>query len=88
MAKTRKVGSPWDPDVVQGPQVDKDSYEKVLEMIEAGKAEGAKLQCGGKSKDAKGYFIQPTVFSDVPFFFFLIGEVHSTKKVFMPNLAD
>ena len=65
LAKARKVGSPWEPDVVQGPQVDKDSYEKVLEMIEAGKAEGAKLLCGGSAEDTKGYFIQPTVFSDV-----------------------
>merc|ERR1712062_745912 len=66
LAKARKVGNPWDPDVVQGPQVDKDSFDKVLEMIEAGKAEGAKLQCGGgATQDAKGYFVQPTVFSDV-----------------------
>ena len=67
LAMARKVGNPWEPDVVQGPQVDKDSYDKVLEMIEAGKAEGAKLQCGGgkATKDVKGYFIQPTVFSDV-----------------------
>lgn len=67
LAMARKVGNPWEPDVVQGPQVDKDSYDKVLEMIEAGKAEGAKLQCGGgkATQDVKGYFIQPTVFSDV-----------------------
>ena len=65
LAKNRKVGSPWDDNVDQGPQVDKDSYEKVLELIEAGKAEGAKLQCGGGQQGGKGYFVQPTVFSDV-----------------------
>ncbi len=39
--------------------------EKVLELIESGKKEGAKLECGGKRKGDKGYFIESTVFSDV-----------------------
>ena len=39
--------------------------EKILDLIESGKKEGAKLQCGGKRIGDKGYFIQPTVFSDV-----------------------
>ena len=60
MAKSRKVGSPWE-DVDQGPQVDKDSFDKVLTLIESGKKEGAKLQCGGARQGKKGYF----VFSDV-----------------------
>jgi len=34
-------------------------------LIESGKAEGATLQCGGKSVDGAGYYIEPTVFSDV-----------------------
>jgi len=36
-----------------------------LELIESGKKEGAKLLCGGGKQGDKGYFIQPTVFSDV-----------------------
>jgi len=64
MARNRKVGSPWE-DVDQGPQVDKDSFDKVLSLIESGKTEGAKLQCGGARHTSKGYFVQPTVFSDV-----------------------
>jgi len=64
MARKRKVGSPWE-DVDQGPQVDKDSYDKVLSMIESGKNDGAKLECGGQKASHKGYFIEPTVFSDV-----------------------
>lgn len=34
-------------------------------MIESGKKEGAKLECGGARHGDKGYFVQPTVFSDV-----------------------
>ena len=36
-------------------------------MIDSGKTEGANLQCGGGRwvGNDKGYYIQPTVFSDV-----------------------
>ena len=38
---------------------------KILELIESGKKQGAKLHCGGKRHGNKGYFIENTVFSDV-----------------------
>lgn len=38
---------------------------KILELIESGKKEGAKLECGGSRHGTKGYFVQPTVFSNV-----------------------
>ena len=34
-------------------------------MIDSGNKEGAKLECGGAQHGDKGFFIQPTVFSDV-----------------------
>ena len=34
-------------------------------LIESGKKEGANLQCGGKRLGDKGFFIEPTVFSEV-----------------------
>ena len=46
-------------------KVDEDQFNKVLSLIESGIKDGAKLQCGGKRLGDKGYFIQPTVFSDV-----------------------
>ena len=39
--------------------------DKILRLIESGKAEGAKLECGGKRVDGNGYFIESTVFSNV-----------------------
>jgi len=45
--------------------VDNEQFSKVLDLIESGKKEGAKLECGGGRHGDKGYFIQPTVFSDV-----------------------
>jgi len=34
-------------------------------LIESGKKEGAKLECGGERHGNKGFFIKPTVFSNV-----------------------
>ncbi|XP_041008588.1 aldehyde dehydrogenase family 2 member C4-like [Juglans microcarpa x Juglans regia] len=64
-AKAWVVGDPFDPKVQQGPQVDKKQYEKVLSYIEHGKREGATLLTGGKPLGEKGYFIEPTIFSEV-----------------------
>ena len=66
---TSKVGDPFQDDTFQGPQVTKAQYEKVLSYIEAGKTEGATLATGGTPyKDVgegKGFFIAPTVFTEV-----------------------
>ncbi|XP_019191935.1 PREDICTED: aldehyde dehydrogenase family 2 member C4-like [Ipomoea nil] len=64
-AKARVIGDPFDPNVQQGPQADINQYEKILSYIEHGKREGATLLTGGKPLDRKGYFIEPTIFTDV-----------------------
>ena len=46
-------------------QVDQDQLTKILDLIESGKKEGAKLECGGERHGDSGFFIQPTVFSGV-----------------------
>ncbi|XP_057536671.1 aldehyde dehydrogenase family 2 member C4-like isoform X1 [Amaranthus tricolor] len=64
-AKNWVVGDPFDPTVNQGPQVDKKQFDKILSYIEHGKREGANLLCGGNRHGEKGYFIQPTIFTEV-----------------------
>ncbi|XP_063105786.1 aldehyde dehydrogenase 1A1-like [Cavia porcellus] len=64
-AKKYVLGNPLTPGVSQGPQIDKEQYHKILDLIESGKKQGAKLECGGGPWGNKGYFIQPTVFSNV-----------------------
>ncbi|KAF7096880.1 hypothetical protein CFC21_098768 [Triticum aestivum] len=59
------VGDPFDPRVNQGPQVDKAQYERVLGFIDHGKREGATVLTGGKPFGQRGYYIEPTVFTDV-----------------------
>jgi aldehyde dehydrogenase (NAD(P)+) len=68
VAETSKVGDPFADETFQGPQVTKAQYERVLSYIESGKSEGATLVSGGEAfKDVggKGFFIAPTIFSDV-----------------------
>lgn len=64
-AKSRKVGDPFHPETEQGPQVSQEQFDRVMSYIEAGQKEGAKLLVGGSRVGDKGYFIQPTVFTDV-----------------------
>ncbi len=63
--KRRKVGDPYAGDTEQGPQVDRDQFNKVMSYIDAGKKEGAKLLVGGNRIGDRGFFIEPTVFADV-----------------------
>ncbi len=64
-AKQRVVGNPFDAKTEQGPQVDKEQFDKVIRYIESGMREGAEMLCGGSRFGDRGFFIQPTVFADV-----------------------
>ncbi|XP_033760284.1 aldehyde dehydrogenase X, mitochondrial-like isoform X2 [Pecten maximus] len=65
MAEFRSVGDPFEESTQQGPQVDEEQFNKILSYVEAGKVEGAKLEFGGERHGDKGYFVKPTVFSNV-----------------------
>lgn len=63
-----KVGDQWDESTYQGPQVSKQQYERILEYLKLGKEEGATVATGGESlqqENGKGFFIAPTVFTNV-----------------------
>jgi len=64
-AKAIKVGAYDEPGVEQGPQVDDIQFKRVMGYIEKGKSEGATVATGGGRHGTKGYFVQPTVFTDV-----------------------
>ncbi|CAH6722150.1 potassium-activated aldehyde dehydrogenase, mitochondrial [[Candida] jaroonii] len=63
--KTIKMGNPFDESVVMGAQNSVAQFKKILKYIEIGNAEGAKLLTGGKRHGNKGYFVEPTIFTDV-----------------------
>ena len=45
--------------------MDEEQFTKILSLIESGNQEGATLVSGGARYGDKGFFVQPTVFSDV-----------------------
>jgi aldehyde dehydrogenase (NAD+) len=62
------VGDPNDEKTTMGPVVSEQQFNKIQGLIEQGIAEGAKLVTGGPGRPEgleKGYFVRPTVFSNV-----------------------
>lgn len=60
-----KLGDPSDPETQIGPVIGAGHCRSILSYIEKGKAEGARLACGGGQLDRPGYFVEATVFDDV-----------------------
>jgi aldehyde dehydrogenase (NAD+) len=60
-------GDPTDPSNMQGPQVSRRQQERVLDYIDKGKAEGARIVTGGgiPAHLPKGFYVEPTLFVDV-----------------------
>ena len=68
VAGALKVADPFEPDANLGPLVSDTQRERVRGYIRKGVEEGAKLVAGGEDPPAdrpEGFFVQPTVFSDV-----------------------
>lgn len=69
LSKTLAIGNPLDENTGVGPVISQRQKETVLEYIESGISEGARLVCGGKEAVVEGlengYFIEPTIFADV-----------------------
>src|ERR1700723_3762187 len=65
-AKTIKLGPPLDRETKMGPLVSKEQYDRVNSYIEIGKKEATLASGGGRpEKIGKGYYVQPTIFSNV-----------------------
>jgi succinate-semialdehyde dehydrogenase/glutarate-semialdehyde dehydrogenase len=72
--KALKVGEGMEPGVEIGPLIDEAGLKKALSHIEDAQARGARLLCGGKRLDRKGFFLEPTVLADVPPEALCLGE--------------
>jgi acyl-CoA reductase-like NAD-dependent aldehyde dehydrogenase len=68
-ARKLRLGNPADPNTQMGPQISSRQMDRILDYIESGKSEGAKVVTGGErdveGDKAKGWYIKPTVFRDV-----------------------
>jgi len=69
VARSARMGDPMDPATQVGPVTTLPQYRKVLDYIDIARAEGAVAVLGGGKGDAPecggGWFVQPTVFTDV-----------------------
>ncbi|XP_064417876.1 mitochondrial 10-formyltetrahydrofolate dehydrogenase [Latimeria chalumnae] len=72
--KKMKIGDPLDRSTDHGPQNHKAHLEKLLEYCEIGVKEGATLVYGGRQVSRPGYFMEPTVFTDVEEHMYLAKE--------------
>jgi phenylacetaldehyde dehydrogenase len=68
MAETAPFWAPrpsLDPEAHAGPLVSKEQFERVMGYIDAGKRDGASVLMGGDAPTADGYYVNPTILTDV-----------------------
>lgn len=64
-ASERVLGNPFESTTTQGPQVDKVQFDKIMGYIDSGREQGANCVTGGIRKGDQGFYVEPTVFTDV-----------------------
>jgi 1-pyrroline-5-carboxylate dehydrogenase len=83
VARTGKirVGPAKHPDTQMGPVITELAMNSILKYMDIGKGEG-RLLCGGGRAEGPGYFLEPTIFGDVP-----AGARIEQEEIFGPVLA-
>ncbi len=64
-ARTLKIGPGAEPDTFMGPVVSAQQLERVASYVRSGQQQGAEIVAGEQKLPAKGYFVHPTVLSNV-----------------------
>jgi len=72
--KALKVGDGLEAGVEIGPLIDEEAIRKAADHVEDAVKRGARLLCGGRRLDRKGFFFEPTVLADVPQGALCLGE--------------
>jgi succinate-semialdehyde dehydrogenase/glutarate-semialdehyde dehydrogenase len=75
------VGNGLDPKVKVGPVINQPAREKMLGLVDEAAGHGARILTGGKAPDGAGYFVPPTVISEVP------AEEHILKEEIFGPIA-
>jgi acyl-CoA reductase-like NAD-dependent aldehyde dehydrogenase len=65
MANTFKYGAPSEEGCVSGPLISQKQLTRVMGFIDEGKSDGVDIVTGGCRMDRKGYFVHPTVLTNV-----------------------
>jgi aldehyde dehydrogenase (NAD+) len=64
-ARTIRLGDPMDPATEMGPAATAAQHQKILAMVRDAQAQGAQLATGGGADEQGGFFVQPTVLTQV-----------------------
>lgn len=80
--RAMKVGNGLEDGVEIGPLINEEGVAKATEHIEDAVRRGARLLCGGKRLERKGWFLEPTVLADVP-----PGAMCMSEETFAPVAA-
>jgi phenylacetaldehyde dehydrogenase len=59
------LGGPDEPDVNIGPLISQKQLDRVMGFIDEGRRDGVEVVTGGRRKDRRGYFVEPTVLTSV-----------------------
>jgi aldehyde dehydrogenase (NAD+) len=59
--KTIQIGDPLDPSTLMGPLVDGDAVDAMMKALDAVRAQGGEILCGGKRIDRPGFYVEPTI---------------------------
>jgi phenylacetaldehyde dehydrogenase len=65
VANAMKMGGPKEEGTMSGPLISQKQLDRVLGYLEQGRSDGAQIVTGGHRLDRKGYFVHPTVVTDV-----------------------
>ncbi len=76
------VGDPTDESTTMGPMANRQQMERVEQLIESAREEGARIVLGGGRAAERGYFLQPTVVADVAH-----GMTIAREEIFGPAAA-
>ncbi len=65
-AQAAKLGSGLEADTDMGPVNNRAQFERVLDLIEDARGRGGVIAAGGARKGNQGYFIEPSIVTDLP----------------------
>ncbi len=56
-----RIGDPWEDGVLMGPMIDEAAVGAMMRALEAARAQGGTVVCGGNRLDRPGFFVEPTI---------------------------
>lgn len=63
--RTLKIGNPAEATTEFGPLTSREQRDRLLKIIAQAETDGATVACGGRAPDGEGYYLEPTVLTNV-----------------------